>query len=235
MSFHSKNIHQQSVCFGAFPVVLQLVDGGYSQVENKMWLESSRLLHFGKPSTGHSILKSEPCCCRCSMRSQEDDCTPLESIRDNVRSAFHLVELQTKDKRGTCDQRDVPTVCRALGINPTQEQLHEILNEMSGDEESSGYVAFERFETVMIRALTDQRAKFVRDNEETILRAFRALDPNHQGFVEGDNLKKLLMSQGDAFDASEADEMIDEAAEKGSNRIYYEDFAALLARDGCSS
>ena len=50
--------------------------------------------------------------------------------------------------------------------------------------------------------------------------------------MEGDNLKKLLMSQGDAFDASEADEMIDEAAEKGSNRIYYEDFAALLARDG---
>ena len=75
---------------------------------------------------------------------------------------------------------------------------------MSGDEESSSYVAFERFETVMIRALTDQREKFVRDNEETILRAFRALDPNHQGFVEGDNLKKLLMSQGDAFDASEA-------------------------------
>ena len=53
---------------------------------------------------------------------------------------------------------------------------------------------------------------------KTILRAFRALDPNHQGFVEGDNLKKLLIL-GDAFDASEADEMIDEAAEKGSNRI----------------
>ena len=46
-------------------------------------------------------------------------------------------------------------------------------------------------------------------------------------------MKKLLVTQGDAFDETEVEAMMEAAVEPGSNgKIYYEDFAAILASDG---
>lgn len=47
---------------------------------------------------------------------------------------------------------------RSLGLNPTQEQLRDIITELRGEESLSGYVDYERFEKVMMRVLTEQQA-----------------------------------------------------------------------------
>jgi hypothetical protein len=66
--------------------------------------------------------------------------------------------LQTKDKRGQCDEREIPTIVRSLGLNPTQEQLRDIITELRGEDSMSGYVEYERFEKTMMRVLTEQQA-----------------------------------------------------------------------------
>jgi hypothetical protein len=47
---------------------------------------------------------------------------------------------------------------RSLGLNPTQEQLRDIITELRGEDSLSGYVEYERFEKVMLRVLTEQQA-----------------------------------------------------------------------------
>lgn len=81
-----------------------------------------------------------------------------EKLKKEVKSVFQLVELQTKDRRGQCDEREIPTIVRSLGLNPTQEQLRDIITELRGEDSMSGYVEYERFEKVMMRVLTEQQA-----------------------------------------------------------------------------
>lgn len=76
------------------------------------------------------------------------------------------------------------------------------------------------------------KEEYTRDNEEKIMRAFRAFDPEGKGYIEGEYLKNILMTRGDSFRPKEAQEMLAAAVEESSGRIYYEDFAALLANDG---
>jgi Ca2+-binding EF-hand superfamily protein len=167
--------------------------------------------------------------------SEEED---ISSLKLRAKAAFSLVELQTKETRGKCDEREIPMLCRTLGLNPTQEQLLAIVEELrgvggDGAANATGYVAYQRFEDVMLDLLTARRGEFARDNEQTIARAFRAFDPHGHGFVEAEHLKKLLATQGDAFDDAEVEAMMEAAVEPGSNgKIYYEDFAAILASDG---
>jgi Ca2+-binding EF-hand superfamily protein len=64
------------------------------------------------------------------------------------------------------------------------------------------------------------------------MRAFRAFDPEGKGYIDGEYLKNMLMTRGDAFRPKEAQEMLAAVEEEASGHIYYEDFAALLANDG---
>ena len=121
---------------------------------------------------------------------------------------------------------------RSLGLNPTQEQLRDIITELRGEDSMSGFVEFERFEKVMMRVLTEQQNDFTRDSEDKILRAFRAFDPEGKGYIDGEYLKNLLLTRGDAFRPKEAQEMLAAAVEEQSGRVYYEVFAKLLAEDG---
>ena len=60
----------------------------------------------------------------------------------------------------------------------------------------------------------------------------QAFDPEGKGYIEGSFLKNLLQTRGDAFRDDEADAMVAAAMDAESGRIYYEDFAELLANDG---
>ena len=61
--------------------------------------------------------------------SEEED---ISSLKLRAKAAFSLVELQTKETRGKCDEREIPMLCRTLGLNPTQEQLLAIVEELRG-------------------------------------------------------------------------------------------------------
>ena len=43
-----------------------------------------------------------------------------------------------------CDEREIPTIVRSLGLNPSQEQLRDIITELRGEDSLSGYVVRRR-------------------------------------------------------------------------------------------
>ena len=167
------------------------------------------------------------------MNCGENDMT--EAFRRNVKEVFHLVELQTKDKRGKCDEREVPTIFRALGVNPSQGQLRDIIADLRDDnEDPSGYVEYERFSSIIMRTLTETLDIFTRDHEERITRAFRALDPDGNGYIDSVRLMELLTSRGESFDEAEAQETLTFISDEKTGRVYYEEFAKILTSDGCA-
>ena len=96
----------------------------------------------------------------------------------------------------------------------------------------TGYVQYDRFEKCMLRIVTEKQMEFLRDNEDELLRAFKAFDPDDKGYIDPDYLKDVLTSRGDAFREEEVKELMSAAVDSKTGNIFYEDFAEVLAADG---
>eukprot|EP00793_Prasinoderma_coloniale_P002737 PRCOL_00002219-RA len=157
--------------------------------------------------------------------------TETERIKAEVTKAFAL--FQAHESSPEVDEREVPTILASLGLNLTQEMLRDFVNEVRGEDSTTGLLSFDRFAKAATRVLLEHRqGEAARDSEEKLLRAFKAFDPEGKGYIEGSFLKNLLQTRGDAFRDDEADAMVAAAMDAESGRIYYEDFAELLANDG---
>eukprot|EP00736_Rhodelphis_marinus_P001243 Rmarinus@m.16562 len=171
-----------------------------------------------RASYGEIVIPPDP-------RSPEED-----ALHQRVKAAFDLFDRQ---KKGVCDVREVGTIVRSLGINPTEAKLRELINEIV-DDEPTGFVQFEKFESMMVPVLKQVQQgnpaqEFVRHSEGVILQAFRLFDPEETGFIDAEQLKDLLMSKGEQFFQEEVDEMMRDAMDHVTGKVAYEDFAEKLS------
>ncbi|KAJ3286643.1 Dynein regulatory complex protein 8 [Rhizoclosmatium sp. JEL0117] len=141
-----------------------------------------------------------------------------------IKSAFTVFD-QTSN--GTCDVREIGTVIRSLGVNPSEEQLRGWVKEME-EEEPTGYIQYDKFFKVTTEKIFSSNAA-IRNDEEEIYRAFLALDTEKKGFLLPDDLKRFMMTEGEPFSQEEMDEMLAACTDTSDNRVYYEDFVSLLA------
>eukprot|EP00741_Cyanophora_paradoxa_P004253 tig00000789_g4129.t1 len=152
-----------------------------------------------------------------------------EALEKKVRVAFDLFD---RDQKGVIDVREVGTVVRSLGVNPSEAELRSLIDEVE-EEEPTGFIKWEKFKRMMMRVLTDDAAKFVRDSRERIVRAFQVFDPERKGFVTVQEIKSLLLNKGERFRPEEADEFISFATSLADRQdiIYYEDYALFGTED----
>ena len=159
----------------------------------------------------------------------------LENTKRRVRDAFILFEHKEGSK--LVDIKDVPTVIRSLGVNPTQAQTQmvseqlQILNEHA--EHSSSLIGIEHFVDVVSTFLVQQEAALFRDDYHTLIRAFRAFDPEGKGYIDAEHLKALLGSKGEPLSDDDQNKMVAFAADD-DGKIFYEDYAHKLCSDGRS-
>mmetsp|Transcript_44078 Transcript_44078/g.71771 ORF Transcript_44078/g.71771 Transcript_44078/m.71771 type:complete len:125 (+) Transcript_44078:51-425(+) len=95
-----------------------------------------------------------------------------------IKAAFDLFD---KDK-GVVDVREIGTIIRSLGVNPSEADLRILIDEVS-DEESPGFIRWEKFRRMAQRILTEETNKYARDSEDKLVRAFRVqMAPQVVGF-----------------------------------------------------
>jgi len=139
-----------------------------------------------------------------------------------VKEGFALFD---KEGKGLCDVREIPTIVRHLGINPTEIELRNMITEIE-EEEPTGFIRFERFERMMVRVLLENQ--YPRNTEEQLLRAFRTLDPDNKGFVEAEKLRSLLTTHGERFSQEEIDEFLAFAVDPETGTVQYEEYVTQI-------
>eukprot|EP00795_Rhopilema_esculentum_P006905 gene6905-12516_t len=133
------------------------------------------------------------------------------------KEAFSLFD---KDGDGTITTKELGTVMRSLGQNPTEAELQDMINEVDAD--GNGTIDFPEFLTMMARKMKDS------DTEEEIREAFRVFDKDGNGFISAAELRHVMTNLGEKLTDEEVDEMIREADIDGDGQVNYEEFVKMM-------
>lgn len=107
-----------------------------------------------------------------SAETETEPMTETERIQAEVTKAFAL--FQAHESSPEVDEREVPTILASLGLNLTQEMLRDFVNEVRGEDSTTGLLSFDRFAKAATRVLLEHRqGEAARDSEEKLLRAFK--------------------------------------------------------------
>ena len=97
------------------------------------------------------------------------------------KEAFSLFD---KDGDGTITTKELGTVMRSLGQNPTEAELQDMINEV--DVDGNGTIDFPEFLSLMARKMKDT------DTEEELIEAFKVFDRDGNGLISAAELRYSL-------------------------------------------
>ncbi|CAJ0648032.1 7239_t:CDS:10 [Entrophospora sp. SA101] len=140
----------------------------------------------------------------------------LDQIAE-FKEAFSLFD---KDNDGSITTKELGTVMRSLGQNPTESELQDMINEVDAD--GNGTIDFPEFLTMMARKMKDT------DSEEEIKEAFKVFDKDGNGYISAAELRHVMTNLGEKLSEEEVDEMIREADVDGDGQINYEEFVKMM-------
>ncbi|XP_021566046.1 calmodulin-like [Carlito syrichta] len=133
------------------------------------------------------------------------------------KEAFLLFD---KDGDYTITTKDLRTVMRSLGQNPTEAELQDMIKEV--DANGNGTTDFPEVLTMMARKMKDT------DSEEEIREAFRVSDKDGNGYISAAELRHIMTNLGEKLTDEEVDEMIREANIDGDGQVNYEVLVQMM-------
>ncbi|XP_052058771.1 neo-calmodulin-like, partial [Mytilus californianus] len=120
-----------------------------------------------------------------------------------------------KDGDGTITIKELDTVMRSLGQNPTENEVKEMVQKV--DKDGNGTIAFPEF----LQMATDMMKSV--DLADEVRDAFRLFDKkNGDGYVTAPELKTILSNNGEKISEEELDAMVKDADVDGDEKINYE-------------
>jgi Ca2+-binding EF-hand superfamily protein len=183
-------------------------------------LEFDEFLHWlsnvnSSKSDEFAVLKSK-------IRAQ--GARPLTNAQiEQLREVFQHFDA---DGSGTIDVEELGTVFESMGQALSQQELESLMKQ--ADDDGSGEIDFEEFLMLMC---TSFGATHSFDGD--LLAAFRKFDPEQTGMVSLEDLRALILQLvgSEALDATELDEIVNVAHERGDGYIEYLKWDALW--DAC--
>ncbi|CAN7136521.1 unnamed protein product [Brassica rapa subsp. narinosa] len=116
--------------------------------------------------------------------------------------------------------KELGTVMRSLGQNPTEAELQDMINEVDAD--GNGTIDFPEFLNLMAKKMKDT------DSEEELKEAFRVFDKDQNGFISAAELRHVMTNLGEKLTDEEVEEMVREADVDGDGQINYEEFVKIM-------
>jgi calmodulin len=145
----------------------------------------------------------------------------VENLTDEKIMEFKAAfELFDKDRNGKITSKELGTVMRGLGQNPTEEELKQIIREV--DLDGNGTIDFKEFLCLMVKKMKDT------DTDEELLEAFKVFDRDGNGFITSHELRNVMNSLGENLTPEEIEEMIKEADLDNDGQIDYEEFVKMM-------
>ena len=159
-----------------------------------------------------------------SPRSVGVDATAqFSNEKRKVRAAFDLFD---RNSRGLIVKEEIGAILRYLGAFPSDEQLlNEILPQIQDDEDVA-HVKYEKFERLMVRVMVDH--EYEPESEETLLQAFRTLDPQNLGYIPEEIMLQLLTGNDWPFRDNEIEDFVGFAKDPQTGLINYHEYVSKL-------
>ena len=133
------------------------------------------------------------------------------------KAAFELFD---KDRDGAINNKELGTVMRNLGQNPSEEELKQMIKEI--DLDGNGVIDFNEFLYLMVKKMNGN------DTEEELLEAFKVFDRDGDGYVTSHELRSVMTSLCEGTTQEEVEEMIKEADIDGDGQVDYQEFVKMM-------
>ena len=125
------------------------------------------------------------------------------------------------DENGSISAKELGEVLRALGQNPSMNELHDMINEV--DQDGNGTVEFAEFVILMTNKVKEMT------KEDEIYEAFMVLDKEKDDYISEKELKYFMRKVAHIkLSSEEAKAMIDFADSDGDGLITYDDFRSVI-------
>lgn len=134
-----------------------------------------------------------------------------------IRDAFRIMD---RENEGAITSKELAVVIRALGRQPTDNEVQSIINEVDSD--GNGSIEGPEFCDVILRKLRDTNV------EEELREAFRVFDKENQGYLSTTELKNVYTALGVKIGDDELEEMIREHDVDQDNHLNYEEFVNMM-------
>ncbi|XP_048525401.1 dynein regulatory complex protein 8 isoform X3 [Dendroctonus ponderosae] len=168
------------------------------------------------------------------MDDEEQDEIPVPINNDLERRIADAFEVFDHAGNKTVDVREIGTIIRGLGCCPTEAEVQEITVGVE-DPETPGSVHLSKFLPYVSQLITEHRvSRFFRyepASPETLLEAFRTLDPEQHGFLNKEYISTLMTQDGEPFNQDELDEMLEIAIDPQTQTIPYEYYINQLMHE----
>ncbi|VDH98383.1 Hypothetical predicted protein [Mytilus galloprovincialis] len=155
-----------------------------------------------------------------SINSLFEKTTHSERSAKVVSDFKEVFELFDKDGDGTITIKELDTVMRSLGQNPTENEVKEMVQKV--DTDGNGTIEFPEF----LQMATDMMKSV--DLADEVRDAFRLFDKNGDGYVTASELKTILSNNGEKISDEELDAMVKDADVDGDGKINYQEFVSIL-------
>ena len=145
----------------------------------------------------------------------------VENLTDETINQFHyLFDLFDKDSSGTITTKELGTVMRNLGQNPSEEELKQLIREV--DLNGDGTIDFKQFLCLMVKKMDDS------DIDQELQDAFKFFDGDKDGYITSLELRNAMNNLGDEYTPEEAEEMIKEGDLDNDGKISFDEFMKIV-------
>ncbi len=145
-----------------------------------------------------------------------DDLTEMEIAE--YKEAFQIFD---KHGEGAISTKELGTIMRSLGLNPSDEDIKEITDIFDNDK-NNNLIDFNSFLFIMAKRKNDI------DKEEDLLDAFRVFDKENNGKILARELRYVMMSSGEDLNENDIEDMIHEARAENEEYIDYHKFVKIM-------
>ncbi|CAI2383066.1 unnamed protein product [Moneuplotes crassus] len=146
------------------------------------------------------------------------DLTPAQIAE--FKEAFSLFD---HDENGSVSISELGDVLRALGQNPTDNELRDMVNEI--DEDGNGTIEFMEF-LILLTSKSKEMSQ-----EEEITEAFKILDRERDDYVSLKEIKFFMRKVAHIkLSNAEAEAMLNYADSDGDGMVTFEDFRQLAKK-----
>ena len=145
----------------------------------------------------------------------------VENLTEETINQFRFFfNLFDKDSSGTIPTKELGTVMRNLGQNPSEEELKQLIREV--DLNGDGTIDFKEFLCLMIKKMDDT------DIDNELNEAFRHFYMDRDGYITSHELRTGMMNIGEEYTPEEAEEMIKEGDLNNDGKIDYDEFMKIV-------